>query len=132
MSIQVKLKKCAGCNELKHIWKSHGKEKYCQPCWYSIDKPKSISPVSAKRRVEMDEYGKKRTAFLIVNPHCKAKLQGCTGVATDVHHKAGRISDNYLHMNRWIAVCRSCHKWIEENPKEAKELGFSESRLNES
>jgi len=132
MSIQAKLKKCAGCNELKHIWKSHGKDKYCQPCWYSIEKPKSISPVSTKRRGEMDEYSKKRTAFLIVKPHCEAKLQGCTGVATDVHHKAGRTGDNYLKIITWLAVCRSCHKFIEENPIEAKELGFSESRLNES
>ena len=54
--IKPKLKKCAGCNELKHIWKSHGKEKYCQQCWYNIEKPKSISPVSTKRKVEMDEY----------------------------------------------------------------------------
>lgn len=130
--IQAKLKKCAGCNELKHIWKSHGKEKYCQPCWYSIDKPKSISPVSIKRRVEMDTYGKLREAFLVVKPHCEAKLQDCTGHSTDVHHKAGRVGDNYLKIGTWLSVCRSCHGWIETNPLEAKELGFSESRLNES
>ena len=128
--IKPKLKKCAGCNELKHIWKSHGKEKYCQQCWYNIEKPKSISPVSTKRKVEMDEYTKRRTAFLALNTTCKAKLVGCTGNATDVHHKAGRISDNYLNMTRWIAVCRSCHKWIEENPEAAKELNLSQSRLN--
>lgn len=132
MSILVKLKKCAGCNELKHIWKSHGKEKYCQPCWYSIDKPKSISPVSTKRRGEMDTYSKLREAFLVVKPHCEAKLVGCTAKATDVHHKAGRVGDNYLKIGTWLSVCRSCHSWIETNPLEAKELGFSESRLNES
>ena len=129
MSIQVKLKKCAGCNELKHIWKSHGKEKYCQQCWYSIEKPKSISPVSVKRRGEMDEYSKKRLAFLTLHSNCQAKLVGCSGKATDVHHKAGRVGDDYLNMNKWLAVCRTCHKFIEENPAEAKDLGFSESRL---
>jgi hypothetical protein len=129
--ITPKLKKCAGCNELKHIWKSHGKDKYCQPCWYSIEKPKSISPVSKKRQVEMDEYSKKRLAFLALHTSCQAKLVSCTGVATDVHHKAGRVGDDYLNMNKWLAVCRSCHSWIETNPQEAKELGFSESRLNE-
>lgn len=132
MSIQAKLKKCAGCEQMKYIWKSHGKEKYCKECWYNIEKPKSISPVSAKRRVEMDEYGKKRTAFLIVNPHCKAKLQECTAKATDVHHKAGRTGDNYLKISTWIAVCRNCHRWIEDNPEAAKELGLSESRLNDN
>ena len=127
--IQAKLKKCAGCNELKHIWKSHGKEKYCQPCWYSIEKPKSISPVSAKRRGEMDTYSRLRDAFITAKPRCEAKLVGCTGMSTDVHHKAGRVGDNYLKIGTWLAVCRTCHRFIEENPDAAKELGFSESRL---
>ena len=76
--IQAKLKKCAGCNELKHIWKSHKKDKYCKECWYTIEKPKSISPVSKKRQVEMDEYSKKRLAFLTLHQHCQAKIPGCT------------------------------------------------------
>jgi hypothetical protein len=128
--IQPKLKKCAGCEQLKHIWKSHGKEKYCKECWYSIEKPKSISPVSKKKRVEIDTYSKLREAFLFVKSHCEAKLVGCTGKATDVHHKAGRVGDNYLKIGTWLAVCRSCHRWIEDNPLEAKELGYSESRLD--
>jgi|694.fasta_scaffold92874_3 hypothetical protein len=130
MMIQAKLKECAGCNELKHIWKSHGKNKYCQSCWYRIDKPKSISPVSKKRQVEMDEYSKKRLAFLALHVTCQAKLVGCTGASTDVHHKAGRVGDNYLNMSKWLALCRNCHSWIETNPEDAKELGYSESRLN--
>jgi hypothetical protein len=132
MSIQAKLKKCAGCEELKHIWKSHGKDKYCKQCWYNIEKPKSISPVSTKRRGEMDEYARLRDAFLTAKPRCEAKLVGCTGISTDVHHKAGRVGDNYLKIGTWLAVCRNCHTWIETNPAEAKELGFSRSRLNES
>lgn len=129
--IKAKLKKCAGCEQMKHIWKSHGKEKYCRECWYTIEKPKSISPVSKKRQVEMDEYSKKRKAFLALKPQCEAYLVGtCTRTSTDVHHKAGRVGDNYLKISTWLAVCRNCHTWIENNPEEAKELGFSESRLN--
>ena len=130
--ITPKLKKCAGCEQMKHIWKSHGKEKYCKECWYNIEKPKSISPVSAKRRGEMDKYSQLREAFLVAKPHCEAKLQGCTGKSTDVHHKAGRVGDNYLKVGTWLALCRNCHSWIELNSEEAKELGFSQSRLNES
>jgi hypothetical protein len=78
----------------------------------------------------MDEYSKKRLAFLALYNNCQAKLVGCTGKATDVHHKAGRVSENYLNIQTWLAVCRQCHTWIETNPLEAKELGFSESRLN--
>lgn len=130
--ITPKLKKCAGCEQMKHIWKSHGKDKYCQPCWYSIEKPKSISPVSKKRQGEMDKYALLRNAFITAKPRCEAKLVGCTGISTDVHHKVGRVGDNYLKIGTWLSTCRSCHSWIELNSKEAKELGFSESRLNES
>ena len=127
--MQVKLKKCNGCNDLKHIWKSHGKEKYCKECWYKMEPPKKISPISKKMRETMDEYSKRRAAFLIVHSKCEAKLVGCTGGATDVHHKAGR-GENHLKISTWLAVCRSCHTWIETNPAEAKELGLSETRLN--
>lgn len=102
--IKAKLKKCAGCEKEKHIWKSHGKEKYCKECWYSIEKPKSISPVSKKRQVEMDKYTQLRNVFLIAKPVCQAKLVGCTGTSTDVHHKAGRVGDNYLKISTWLAV----------------------------
>ena len=128
--IQVKLKPCSGCTERKQIWKSHGKEKYCKECWYKKEKPKSIAPVSKKRKLEMDEYSKRRELFLIANPLCQAKLVGCTGKATDVHHTEGRVGENYLNMSKWKALCRSCHRWVEENPAEAKELNLSDNRLN--
>jgi len=128
MSIQAKLKLCAGCEELKHIWKSHGKEKYCQSCWYNIEKPKSISPVSAKRRVEMDTYGRLREAFLVVKPSCEAKLVGCTRTSTDVHHLySGKDRDkHYLKVGTWKAVCRNCHTYIHDNlsADEAIEMGL--------
>lgn len=127
--IQAKLKKCAGCDELKHIWKSHGKEKYCKDCWYKKEPPKKIKPVSDKMKVTMDEYTKKRTAFLALYPMCQAKVSDCSVKATDVHHMAGR-GDNHNNVSTWIAVCRNCHRWIEENPEDAKALGFSQSRLN--
>ena len=128
--IQAKLKSCAGCGQMKHIWKSHGKEKYCKECWYSKEPPKRVAPISKKRKVEQDEYSKRRELFLIAHPKCEAKLVGCTSVATDVHHTEGRIGDNYLNMSKWKALCRNCHQWVEENPEAAKELGLSQSRLN--
>jgi hypothetical protein len=76
----------------------------------------------------VDQYSKIRTAYLVVNPHCKANLVGCTGMATEIHHKAGR-GENHLRIATWLSVCRSCHTWIELHPIEAKELGLSETRL---
>ena len=130
--IQAKLKMCAGCSQLKHIWKSHKKDKYCKDCWYTIEKPKSISPVSEKRRGEMDRYARLRDAFITAKPRCEAKLPHCTGTSTDVHHKAGRTGDNYLNISTWLAVCRNCHFYIETHPEEAKELGLSQSRLTDN
>lgn len=126
--IQAKLKHCAGCNQMKHIWKSHGKEKYCKECWYSIEKPKSIAPISKKRQVEMDEYSVKRNLFLIANPKCQAKLSGCTSDAIDVHHLYSGKDRNkyYLQISTWKAVCRSCHNFIHDHlsAKEAIDLGL--------
>jgi len=126
--IQSKLKMCAGCNAPKHIWKSHGKDKYCKECWYNIEKPKSISPMSKKMKEKVDDYTKLRTAFLVIHPHCEAKLNNCTIKATDVHHCfSGANKEKYfLKISTWKAVCRSCHNFIHNNlsMEEAIELGL--------
>lgn len=134
--IQAKLKTCAGCNQPKHIWKSSGKDKYCKECWYQNQPPKGMpkptkrpNPISVKMKQTIDEYSKLRNLFLIANPICQARVIGCSLNATEVHHKAGR-GENHLKVTTWLAVCRSCHVWIEYNPEAAKEAGFSESRLN--
>lgn len=127
--IQPKLKLCSGCKQLKKIWKSDKKEKYCKECWYEIKPPEKIRQISKKMQKAGDVYSKKRVAFLALHQFCQAKLPCCTGRSTDVHHKRGR-GKWYLVMSTWLAVCRQCHQWIEEHPEEAKELGLSESRLD--
>lgn len=115
--MQVKLKMCKGCQSLKHIWKADKKDKYCKECWYKIEKPKSISPVSTKRRGEMDKYSTLREAFLVAKPRCEAKLVGCTGASTDVHHLySGKDREKYyLQIGTWKAVCRNCHNYIHDH-----------------
>ena len=127
--MNIKLKKCSDCNELKHIWKSDKKDKYCKECWYKIKPTKPIAPVSKKMQKTMDEYSKKRVAFLALNNICQAKLNNCTGFATDIHHKAGR-GENHNNISTWLSVCRNCHTIIEINPQLAKELGLTVSRLS--
>lgn len=131
-----KQKLCNGCNQLKVIWKAHGKEKYCKDCWYSIERPKALAkptskpnPVSKKMSKTMSEYEKKRTAFLALHPFCQARLAGCHITASQIHHKAGR-GENHNNMSTWLGVCHSCHEYIELHPNEAKELGFSVNRLD--
>ena len=78
--------------------------------------------------IQMNEYKKLRIKFLS-EKMCQAKIYNCSLRPTDVHHMKGRIGDNLLDTSNWLAVCRSCHNWIENNPEESKELGFSKNRL---
>lgn len=128
--LKIKLKRCAGCNLEKVIWKSSGKDKYCKECWYSIEKPKPIPKIAKKQKKVLDEYSKKRIAYLALYPFCQAKLHNCTHYAVEIHHKAGKVGKLYTLVSNFLAVCRSCHNWLENHSKEAKEMNFSESRLN--
>jgi len=69
-----------------------------------------------------------RDQFLKRKPHCEAHLPDCAISACDVHHKAGRIGALLLDDTQFLAVCRTCHNYIETHPKEAKLLDFSKSR----
>ncbi len=133
--MQSKAKKCSKCGKLKPIWKSQGREKLCKSCWSCQSGNKGIKPTTKRisprssKRVKLDsEYSKLRMAFLYANPMCQAHLPNCGTQATDVHHSKGR-GKYYLAINTWVALCRSCHSWLELHPTEAKALGFSYNRL---
>lgn len=87
-----------------------------------------IRPFSKKRQKLNREYSTLRKRFLEERPLCEAKLEGCTGVATDVHHVEGR-GNNLLNVEKMKAVCRNCHRLITDNSKMAIEKGLSKSRL---
>ncbi len=74
-------------------------------------------------------YGHLRNAFMERHPYCQARIPGCKIEATEIHHKAGRSGQALIDEENFLAVCRSCHDYIEGHPKEAKERGFSENRL---
>ena len=85
--------------------------------------------VSKKQSANLRQYKKVREAYLESNPNCEAKLNGCTFESTEIHHKKGRIGNLLQDDTYFLAVCRNCHHYIELNPIEAKEKGFSLSRL---
>lgn len=129
-------KLCDECKLDKFIWKNHEGKKYCIGCWNKLNPSKSIQTfkkvkkISDKRKLEQKEYSIKRKEFLENNPICEANIRYvCTFNSTDVHHMVGRVGDNYLDKTEWLSVCRACHQYIELHPTEAKELGFSKSRL---
>lgn len=90
---------------------------------------KPISRFSKKRVKENRKYSAQRKEHLKEGDECEAKLPGCTGLATELHHPAGRTGEKLLSVRKCKKVCRNCHSWIEQRPKKAKELGLSESRL---
>lgn len=95
-----------------------------------VKKRKPINKVGAKMKERLRLYYKVRETYLDGNIGCEAKLGGCNGTATDIHHKCGRTGDLLFDMDYFLAVCRPCHNWIEENPKEAKKRGLSFDRLD--
>jgi hypothetical protein len=133
-------KTCSKCGEEKFIWKSKGRDKYCKRCWnYLKDQISPPVPLQArkpiasrsKKQLKKDSVYYKLRAIFFKDPKnefCQARLPGCFGLATDVHHKRGR-GKWYLITSTWLAVCRHCHDWIGVNSEAALEMGLSESRL---
>ncbi len=85
--------------------------------------------LSKKRAKQYRDYSKVRKDFLLENPYCQARIPGCMIEATEVHHSKGKIGDMLTDINNFVAICRSCHGWVETHPAKAKEMGLSKSRL---
>lgn len=91
-----------------------------------------IKPVSAKLKKMKTVYGHIRKDFLDEHEICQAKIPGCSGLSTEIHHRAGREGDRLNDVKLFLAVCRSCHDFIERNPAWAKSQGLSVSRLDKA
>jgi hypothetical protein len=91
---------------------------------------KPISPISKAQAKRLAEYRRLRDQFMRNHPVCQARLDGCSTIASDLHHAAGRCGNNLLDTTTYIALCRNCHSYIEVHPAFAKEHGFSQSRLS--
>jgi hypothetical protein len=88
-----------------------------------------IPKVSQKRKIENLKYSVLRVEFL-----GKKENQICPITkkpTTDIHHKKGRVGNLFLDTKYWIALSREGHKFVEENPKWAKENGYSLNRLSD-
>ncbi len=140
----MKLKTCSVCNKETYLWKS--KPASCKECWLKIKAqeqssgPKSykttekkesrlyrIKSVSDKKLIELKEYRKKRDAYMKANPICQ--FPSCTLKSEDLHHVKGRVGALLTDERHFKALCRSHHRWVEENPTDAKSMGLSASRL---
>jgi len=91
-----------------------------------IMKRSRINPVSKKRQSLMADRQLTRMAVFERSATCEARLETiCSVAATDVHEiktraRGGSITD----ADNCLALCRSCHIFITENPAWATEHGF--------
>ena len=127
------------CGESRAAWRRIGRDVWCRDCWNQIRvkkgkpklKPVRIRQKSSKREKLDAIYSIMRRKFLSDYTLCHAKVDvRCLLRSSEVHHKAGRISELYLDIRFWCPVCRFCHRFLEENPIVAKELGLSIERLS--
>ena len=93
---------------------------------------KRIKPRSTKRVKQEREYAKLAKEYLASHLYCQAKLDGCMVVASEVHHRQGKIGNLLTDTTNFMAICRHCHNFITEHSKEAIEMGLSKSRLHKN
>ncbi len=82
-----------------------------------------LRKVSRKRAGELKLYAALRGTFLQQHPFCQ--VIGCyPGPSTEIHHRNGRNGKRLLNTDKFIAVCRACHRKIHDNPRWAREQGL--------
>jgi len=141
MSQDFKICKAKGCGEeFNSVFSKH--RDFCSTDCYKASRRvdlklkgfKSIPNVSKKRQAENLQYQVLRKEFL---EKPENKICPITNwPTTEIHHKRKRrgFADDwarennislYLDTRFWLAVSREGHQWIEDNPQEAYELGYS-------
>lgn len=82
----------------------------------------TIRKFSKKRSKQNKEYLEERAKFLRDPQNQICRVNGSQ--TTEVHHLAGRVGKLLLYVPYWIAVSRSGHNWIHDNPKESYKKGW--------
>jgi hypothetical protein len=130
---------------MTYLWKAN--PKLCKKCWLKISpskplKSKSgiptskttkslahrIKSVSDKKLVELKQYRLLRDEYLATHKVCENP--NCSNPSEDLHHAKGRVGGLLTDTRYFKALCRKCHRWVEENPTDAKSMGLSFSRLD--
>jgi hypothetical protein len=87
----------------------------------SIKRKTRIKSISPKKKEINAEYAKRKRRYLKEHPICEA----CHKVAAkDLHHSRGRSGQLLIMAEFFQALCAPCHRWVHDNPKEAREKGL--------
>jgi hypothetical protein len=76
--------------------------------------------VSKVRASRLREYSRLRLEFLRKHVQCMI----CGAIATEAHHKRGRIGKRLNDFVHCLAVCFFCHRRIHDYPRWAREQGY--------
>lgn len=96
------------------------------------EKPKPIAKRSEKMKENVKALKKEYPLFLArpENKYCQLKMNGCTKVATVVHHTQGREGANLTDQSTWMPSCAHCNIIVEEKDGEARDKGVKKSKHN--
>lgn len=103
-----------------HYWKSKKKP--------IVFKPVKINPVSKNRKIALSKYEKEKKEYFKENPVCE--FPECNSTEISLHHSKGRIGSLLTDKRYFKSLCWPHHKYVEENPEEAKRLNLSFLRLS--
>lgn len=95
---------------------------------YWQGKRKRISPISEKRKAQLEKYKFVRHEFL--KDHKDCQVNDCLNSATEIHHMRGRSGAQLNVEEDFLATCRECHVYIEDHPDWARAKGYTRSRLH--
>jgi hypothetical protein len=85
-------------------------------------KPRNpIRRISARQSKRLAEYRQAKAEYMAKHKFCGVC---CSQIAIDIHHLFGRGGKLLCDQTRFLAVCRSCHIKIHQNPKWAVENGY--------
>ena len=84
--------------------------------------------VSPKRVVDLELYRFLKSVRFGPGVGCELRVTGCTVGASEVHHRQSRgvAPSRIFDVDNWLAACRSCHRWVTDNPAESYDLGLSQ------
>lgn len=101
-----------------------------QRCPDPISRRRGIRRISPKQRRRNDAYRQARLEYFEDLAERQGRdaaiceVLGCHAIATQIHHKRGRIGDRLTNKEEFLGCCAACHRRIENDPAWATEQGY--------
>lgn len=93
-----------------------------------------VKKISAKMAKDLQDYGVMKRIYLQGHPECEVRIKDvCDGQSNQIHHAAKR-GENLLKPETFIAVCQSCHTFIETkmSAEERRDKGLLITKTNQT